>query len=263
MPVQSTCLTCGAVIIDVPSRRRQFCSNACRFNRPRKADNPSYPCEACGTMVHRKPSHLKRYRRVICSMKCWAALNLDKDDNGISLHRPGVYGIVHVPSGRTYIGSSKDISKRWTRHRVMLRSGISASLSLQSAWNIFGEDAFRFIVLEDVTNTSALLDCEQAWVDRYRADGISLFNVSPLVKSTSGMKQRDEVRARAAADPNRHFRGKLSETMVRTIKARLAGGSDYGALAVEYNVHRHTIYMIATGRTYPDVHAADSESVLE
>lgn len=253
MPVQFICLTCGSTFEDRPSRASRYCSRSCWNARPKKADTPQYTCETCGDRFHRPKSSFRRTSHIYCSIQCAGSPKRLLDPNGRPLARPGVYAILHTPSGSAYVGSTKNISRRWGDHRSALKSGRHTIKPLQHAWTTDGKSAFEFVVLEDVINLDNLLAREQAWMDQYQATGVTLFNVSPLASSTAGMKQRAEVIARAKADPSRRFRGKLSKVDVLAIKAKLINTVDYLALASEYGVHRHTIYMIATGRMFADV----------
>lgn len=60
----------------------------------------------------------------------------------------GVYLIVCKPTGKSYVGSSKQIPARWTQHRRVLNAGKSNSRYLQHAWSKHGENAFEFSILE-------------------------------------------------------------------------------------------------------------------
>ena len=64
------------------------------------------------------------------------------------LHRPGIYAIVHVLSGRRYIGQSKNIEKRWGQHRELLKGESHHNQRLQKVWSSDGELAFEFLVVE-------------------------------------------------------------------------------------------------------------------
>lgn len=61
----------------------------------------------------------------------------------------GVYQILCVPSGRLYVGSSVRIYGRWYQHRLALRREKSHCVVLQRAWIKYGENAFRFSLLEE------------------------------------------------------------------------------------------------------------------
>ena len=78
----------------------------------------------------------------------------------------GVYAIRHVPSGRSYIGSSKDIQKRWWQHRASLKNGDHHADALQCLWAKDGGESLSFVVLEEclfeqlATREQCLLDAE-------------------------------------------------------------------------------------------------------
>lgn len=77
----------------------------------------------------------------------------------------GIYSIT-APNGKRYIGLSKDIETRWRQHLRELREGSHHNVHLQCAWNLYGEDGFEFIVLQEVP--VLLLDVhEVAWIQRY------------------------------------------------------------------------------------------------
>lgn len=61
----------------------------------------------------------------------------------------GIYAIRHLASGRSYIGSSKNIYKRWAIHRATLKSKTHHNLHLQNAWNKHAEADFVFEILAE------------------------------------------------------------------------------------------------------------------
>lgn len=77
----------------------------------------------------------------------------------------GIYTIVHVPTSRTYVGSSVRIRKRWSGHRGDLRRGVHHAKRLQEAWDTHGPEGFIFTVVEEC-GMSDLLDREQFWIDQ-------------------------------------------------------------------------------------------------
>lgn len=64
----------------------------------------------------------------------------------------GIYKIVNLVTGRAYIGSSKDIVKRFSQHLKALRNGKHINVYLQRSFDKHGEDAFEFKVIEHTTN---------------------------------------------------------------------------------------------------------------
>lgn len=59
-----------------------------------------------------------------------------------------VYRITCLVDGRSYIGGTLDLTRRWKEHRSGLRGGKHSNHRLQAAWNEHGENAFEFVVLQ-------------------------------------------------------------------------------------------------------------------
>jgi len=78
----------------------------------------------------------------------------------------GVYAIVHQPSGRAYVGSSRHIFKRWWHHANTLNHGRHHAADLQDLWLLSGPGAFVFVVLEQCAIEDLVLR-EQAWLDSF------------------------------------------------------------------------------------------------
>jgi GIY-YIG catalytic domain-containing protein len=91
----------------------------------------------------------------------------------------GIYQIRNWHTGRVYIGKSADIRGRWLAHRAALDRGLHVNSGLQSDWEVYGADAFDFVVLEVVTGHRARSLAEaQHWSmarDRYNV-------VTPVAK---------------------------------------------------------------------------------
>lgn len=61
---------------------------------------------------------------------------------------PGVYRIVHTPTGDCYVGSTVRIRSRVREHFNALRNAAHPVLALQDRYDADGQDAFRAEVLE-------------------------------------------------------------------------------------------------------------------
>ena len=59
----------------------------------------------------------------------------------------GIYKIENKVNNKCYIGSSKNIKKRWQEHKRTLKKGTHHSKALQNAWNKYGEENFIFEIL--------------------------------------------------------------------------------------------------------------------
>lgn len=116
----------------------------------------------------------------------------------------GVYAIMHPSSGRAYIGSSKDVLKRWAGHKQSLQLGSHHSPYLQRAWNKYGADTFHFITLEQCSPDERIAR-EQFWIDQTQASNKEFgFNVSVLAHTNCP----DEEGRKIIAESNRRRKGK-------------------------------------------------------
>lgn len=102
----------------------------------------------------------------------------------------GIYQITCVRNGQIYVGSSKNIPKRWAEHRRALRKGRSNCRYLQHAWIKHGEASFRFHVIEECIEES-LEGREQFYIDTLRP----AFNSITDVKRRFGKEMRDKIAA--------------------------------------------------------------------
>lgn len=75
----------------------------------------------------------------------------------------GIYRIRNKVNDKCYYGSSKNIEKRWQRHKNELKNNNHNPL-LQRAWNKYGESNFVFEVIEEC-ELSVLLQTEQKYLD--------------------------------------------------------------------------------------------------
>lgn len=76
----------------------------------------------------------------------------------------GVYKIVNIVNDKIYVGSSKDIEKRWDNHRTALNERNHANTYLQNAWNKYGSANFRFEIIEEC-EPSIQFEREQYYLD--------------------------------------------------------------------------------------------------
>lgn len=77
-----------------------------------------------------------------------------------------VYKIENKENGKKYIGSSENIRKRFIAHLSALRNNKHPNKELQKDWNEYGEESFKFEVLEKY-NTYAvnIQEIEQYYID--------------------------------------------------------------------------------------------------
>lgn len=80
----------------------------------------------------------------------------------------GIYKITNKVNGKSYVGQSIDIHKRWENHRTDLKHNRSSSPILQSAWNKYGKENFVFEILE-VCDKSELNDKEMSYIKKFNS----------------------------------------------------------------------------------------------
>lgn len=106
----------------------------------------------------------------------------------------GIYKIEHIECGKSYIGSAKNIKKRWLEHKNALQSGRHHSIKLQRAWDKYGEESFSFEILEIVESDDALIYTEQKWIDVYQCASGFGYNICPKAGSSLGRKFSEETK---------------------------------------------------------------------
>lgn len=108
----------------------------------------------------------------------------------------GIYKIVNNITGKIYIGSAKYLIKRCLDHRRNLVNNVHKNKYLQRSWNFYGWQAFEFLLVELVEDTSKLLEREQYWIDTLNTINPNGYNASPIAGSKLGFRHTEETKAR-------------------------------------------------------------------
>lgn len=107
----------------------------------------------------------------------------------------GVYRIVNSLNNKHYIGSAININTRWKNHIKELKNNKHHSIHLQRSWNKYGEDIFKFEVIEYIEDKTKLVEREQYWIDFYQSYKREYgYNLLPKAGSMLGYKMPKEVR---------------------------------------------------------------------
>lgn len=78
----------------------------------------------------------------------------------------GIYCIENIINHKKYIGQSKDIYYRWSKHIYELNNNIHDNDYLQKAWNKYKQENFEFYILEQCLE-SELNDKEIYYISKY------------------------------------------------------------------------------------------------
>lgn len=76
----------------------------------------------------------------------------------------GIYKITNLETKKIYVGSSKNISNRWAKHKALLRHNKHENIKLQNAWNKYGEKNFIFEIVEECL-LEVIFEREQFYLD--------------------------------------------------------------------------------------------------
>ena len=70
----------------------------------------------------------------------------------------GIYRIVNKTNGKFYVGSSDDIQRRFSRHKLDLSKNRHDNPHLQNAWNKYGDGNFEFEVVRQCAIPELLVE---------------------------------------------------------------------------------------------------------
>jgi group I intron endonuclease len=138
-----------------------------------------------------------------------------------------IYKIRNVVNQHYYVGSTVDSRKRFWEHRKDLRLGRHVCIRLQRAWNKYGEDCFKFEIVEQLEGRDLLLPAEQKWLDEhYGAEycyNTSASADTPMRDATPEMRAHLSAKAKAWHEANEHPRLGVhhdEETLMRMSDSR-------------------------------------------
>lgn len=104
----------------------------------------------------------------------------------------GIYKISNSISEKFYIGSAVNIKIRFKGHKYKLRHNSHSNIKLQASWNLHGEEAFEFIILEYCEKQN-LIEREQYWIDKLEAVKFG-YNINKFANSRLGMLHTNETK---------------------------------------------------------------------
>jgi len=137
------------------------------------------------------------------------------------MYTRGIYRIVHLPSGKSYVGSSVRVEKRFQQHVCDLKRGEHHAIRLQRAWNKHGRSNFAFEILEIVPEALDLFAVEQRWMDELKVTTVMGYNSLPEAGSYSGAVQSPKARAlKSAAATSRTHSEETKQKMRDAHRAR-------------------------------------------
>jgi DNA-binding NarL/FixJ family response regulator len=159
----------------------------------------------------------------------------------------GIYKISCLQDSRVYIGSSKDIKRRWSEHVKALNKGNHRNSNLQLDWDCYGDESFIFEILEETDN---LVAREQAYLNTVLSNcyNISLNVTNPMSNPLVIAKQKQSLMLSGKRGSQ-----KLTEQQVFEIVKLLKDKYTAAYIANKYKVSTSTISQIVDGTKWKSV----------
>lgn len=82
--------------------------------------------------------------------------------------RSGIYKIICIATGDTYVGKSKNLHQRWCQHRHSLNTKTHPNPMLQELYNAHGMSQFIMELVELIDDIDALETREVYWTDQLK-----------------------------------------------------------------------------------------------
>lgn len=130
-----------------------------------------------------------------------------------------IYAIINIVDQKLYIGSAVQARRRKQEHLSRLRNGNHCNTHLQGAYNKYGEENFKFVVLNKVSNIKEIDKYEQIWIDTFDFNK-QLYNFCKVAGNTTGRVVTEETRKKIS-EKNRGK--KMSEENKKRLGERSKG----------------------------------------
>ena len=131
----------------------------------------------------------------------------------------GIYEIRNILNNKVYIGSSKDVYERWKKHKNDLKNNNHHSEHLQHAWNKYGENNFKFSIIEECQPENLIIR-EQYYIDFYKSSECNCgYNMSKIAGRPCLTKEQLSKMAKSLSEK---FKGENSWCNIYTEEQILA-----------------------------------------
>jgi len=197
---------CSKCKRELPATRKFFHKDKSNIDRL------SYDCKEC----RNKP------KEVIYNYN-----DVGKEINYSDDYKHGIYKIINIINNKIYIGNAINLYKRMHNHIHQLKNSIHHSRHLQRSWDKYGENFFKFYIIEYVEDKNNLIEREQYWMDYYKSYDINLgYNICTKANSNIGKKLTEETKRKISEAQKGHTR--LSEESKRKISEKNKGKEGAG-----------------------------------
>ena len=173
-----------------------------------------------------------------------------------------IYNIRNKENGKRYVGSTMNFVERRRQHFTDLRGNYHNNPHLQNSYNLYGEESFEFIVLEELdVDRDKLLEREQEWLDCFNWE----YNLNPIAiipPNMAGRRRPEETRQkiRETLTGKKHTtkrrinisrsHAQLKYGEIILIRRMIAGGFSQRLIAECFGVTQASISRINTKQSY-------------
>ena len=98
----------------------------------------------------------------------------------------GVYMIKCLINGKVYIGKSNDVKRRWRERKSRWKRNNHENEKLQYDWNKYGEDNFKFKLIENYDNEEFGIELEKKYINKYKSYDLNFGYNMTLGKGENG-----------------------------------------------------------------------------
>jgi group I intron endonuclease len=142
-----------------------------------------------------------------------------------------IYQITNMITGDFYIGSAQSFARRQWQHRYALKRGDHKNPHMQASWNKYGEDAFVFEILEEVSDESDILEIENIYLHEC-VGRVDCFNVNrdaqlPRLGQTHSEESRKKIsssrKGKAGGEDHYRYGQTLSDEVRKKISRTQKG----------------------------------------
>lgn len=144
------------------------------------------------------------------------------------------------------MGSAVDFDERFRLHILQLNNNKHHNRHLQAAWNEYGEDQFKFYIIEICYEN--LLEREQHWIKHLNCTDHSIgYNICEFARNRKGVKASEETRSKLSIS---HKGNKLSEETKRKMSlARIGNQINKGRKQTEEHVAKRVKLQLGQKRS--------------